>query len=138
MFEQLSNVLQKHFEPKPVVIVQRFHFHRRNQAPGETVAEYVAELCRLAMHCKSEGYLEEALQDRLVCGLKNEGLQKRLLTYLDLTESSGGERHARDEEFRVGHPKGHHAARYHPNEALLQCGKEGHEPLDPRRAREDQ
>ena len=30
MFEQLSDVLQKHFKPKPVVIVQRFHFHRRN------------------------------------------------------------------------------------------------------------
>ena len=29
-FEQLSDVLQKHFEPKPVVIVQRFHFHRQN------------------------------------------------------------------------------------------------------------
>ena len=84
MFEQLSDVLQKHFEPKPVVIVQRFHFHRRNQAPGETVAEYVAELRRLATHCKFEGYLEEALRDRLVCGLKNEGVQKRLLTYTDL------------------------------------------------------
>ena len=84
-FEQLSDVLQKHFEPKPVVIVQRFHFHRRNQAPGETVAEYVAELRRLATHCKFEGYLEEALRDRLVCGLKNEGVQKRLLTYSELT-----------------------------------------------------
>ena len=29
-FEQLPDVLQKYFEPKPVVIVQRFHFHRRN------------------------------------------------------------------------------------------------------------
>ena len=84
-FEQLSDVLQKHFEPKPVVIVQRFHFHRRNQALGETVAENVAELRRLATHCKFEGYLEEALRDRLVCGLKNEGVQKRLLTYWDLT-----------------------------------------------------
>ena len=54
-------MLQKHFEPKPVVIIQRFHFHRRNQALGETVVEYVAELRRLATHCKFEDYLEEAL-----------------------------------------------------------------------------
>ena len=38
-FEELSDVLKKHFEPKPVVIVHRFHFHRHNQAPGETVAD---------------------------------------------------------------------------------------------------
>ena len=49
------------------------------------MAEYVAELRRLATHCKFEGYLEEALRDRLVCGFKNEGVQKRLFTYSDLT-----------------------------------------------------
>ena len=84
-FEELFAVLQKHFEPKPVVIVQRFHFHRRNQAPGESVADYVAELRRLATHYKFDGYLEEALQDRLVCGLRSDGVEKRLLTYTDLT-----------------------------------------------------
>ena len=57
----------------------------RNQAPGEPVADYMAELCCLAMHCKFEAYLEEALRDRLVCGLRSEGVQKRLLTYTDLT-----------------------------------------------------
>ena len=36
--------LQNHFEPKPLVITQCFHFHRRNQLPNESVAEYVAEL----------------------------------------------------------------------------------------------
>ena len=34
----------KHYNPKPVVIAERFQFHRRNQAPTETVAEYKAEL----------------------------------------------------------------------------------------------
>ena len=48
----------------------------RNQAPGESVADYMAELCCLAMHCKFEAYLEEALRDRLVCGLRSEGVQK--------------------------------------------------------------
>ena len=48
----------------------------RNQAPGEPVADYMAELRHLAMHCKFEAYLEEALRDRLVCGLRSEGVQK--------------------------------------------------------------
>ena len=50
---------------------QRFRFHRRDQASEESIAEYVAELRRLATHCKFEAYLEEALRDRLVCGLKS-------------------------------------------------------------------
>ena len=29
-----------HFEPKPIVIVERFHFHRRTQAVGESISEY--------------------------------------------------------------------------------------------------
>ena len=45
----------------------------------------MAELHCLATHCKFDGYLEEALRDRLVCGLKNEGVQKRLLAYSNLT-----------------------------------------------------
>ena len=137
-FEQLSDVLQKHFEPKPVVIVQRFHFHRRNQALGETVAEYVAELRRLATHCKFEGYLEEALRDRLVCGLKNEGVQKRLLTYSDLTlvkaievaqSMEAAERDTQEMKStelavrKVITPRS--AVQTKP---CYRCGKEGHEP----------
>ena len=46
---------------------------------------YVAELRRLATHCAFEAYLEEALRDRLVCGLRSESTQKRLLSEADLT-----------------------------------------------------
>ena len=45
---ELTAVLKKHFKPKPIVIAERFYFHRRNQAVGEGIAEYVAELRRLA------------------------------------------------------------------------------------------
>ena len=82
---ELVTVLKQHFEPKPVIIVQRFHFHHRNQEPGESVADYVAELRRSAATCKFEGYLDEALRDRLVCGLRDEGVQRRLLTEPELT-----------------------------------------------------
>ena len=33
--------LQKYYEPKPT---ERFHFHQRSQAVGESVADYMAEL----------------------------------------------------------------------------------------------
>ena len=84
-FEEITTALQAHFEPKTLVIAERFHFHRRNQAPEESVNDYVAELRRLATNCAFGAYLEEALRDRLVCGLRNESVQKRLLAEADLT-----------------------------------------------------
>ena len=72
-FKEIVDTLKAHFEPKPLVIAERFHFHRwnQNQNSGESVAMYVAELRRLATHCVFEAYLEEALRDRLVCGLRS-------------------------------------------------------------------
>ena len=84
-FAELTAVLTAHFEPKPNVIAERFRFHRRSQHQGESVSEYVAELRRLASRCSFGEYLEEALRDRLVCGLRSESTQKKLLSEEDLT-----------------------------------------------------
>jgi len=46
--EALIIALTKHYEPKPLLIAERFHFNRRNQAAGESIAEYAVELRRLA------------------------------------------------------------------------------------------
>jgi len=67
------------------VVEERFHFHRRSQAVGENIAEYVAELRRLSTDCQFGAYLEEALRDRLVCGICSEAIQRRLLTQSELT-----------------------------------------------------
>ena len=53
--------------------------------PNETVAEFEAELQHLATHCAFGDYLSEAIRDHTVCGLRNEGTQKRLLAENDLT-----------------------------------------------------
>ena len=67
-------------------MAERFHFYRRDQSAGETISEYIAELRRLSTHCEfQDGRLEEALRDRLVCGLRNEAIQRKLLTVADLT-----------------------------------------------------
>jgi len=82
----LTSALKNHFEPKRVVIAERFHFHCCNQEPGEGIADYVAELRRLSAHCNFEAaQLERALRDRLVCGLRNKACQRWLLTKSDLT-----------------------------------------------------
>ena len=84
-FQQLAETLRQHFNPKPLIIAERFHFHKRDQAPGESIGEYLAELRRLATHCNFGDFLDQALRDRLVCGIRHQGTQKRLLSEPDLT-----------------------------------------------------
>ena len=73
------------------MIAERFHFHKRNQAVGETSTEFDAALRRLATHCKFGDALEEALRNRFVCGLRHEAIQRRLLSESDLTYAKGME-----------------------------------------------
>ena len=84
-FATIVKTLEDHFEPKPNVIAECFYFYRRSQMPSESMAEFVPELKRLVTHCAFGANLNEALRDRLVCGLRNQGIEKRLLSEQDIT-----------------------------------------------------
>ena len=84
-FAQIVEILKGHYEPKPLIIAERFNFHRRSQHVRESVKEFAAELQHLTIHCEFGTHLDEALRDRFVRGLGNETMQKRLLTEKDLT-----------------------------------------------------
>lgn len=84
-FQQIVDTLKSHLNPKPLVIAERFRFHKRNQFQSESIADYVAELRRLSEHCQFGAGLSDALRDRLVCGMHCGSTQKRLLSENDLT-----------------------------------------------------
>ncbi len=89
--KSLANItaaLTRHFGPTRSVIAERFHFHRRNQTAPETIAEYLAALRQAALHCSFDAFLEEALRDRLVGGLRTEAVQKRIQSEADLTSAN--------------------------------------------------
>ena len=48
------------------------------------MADYIAELRRLATTCEFGAFLDDALRDKLVCGLQKENIQRRLLAEADL------------------------------------------------------
>ena len=85
-FEELIKLMTDHYNPAPSVIVQRFKFHTRQRNQGESVATFVAELRALAEHCRfeGEGLLEDMLRDRLVCGISDANIQRRLLSVTKL------------------------------------------------------
>ena len=90
-FQQIVTTLQEHLSPKPLEIAERFRFYKRNQHEGESILSYVAELRKLATHCNFGGNLNEALRDRLVCGLRDMQIQKRLLSEAKLKYSKAVE-----------------------------------------------
>ncbi|XP_049272019.1 uncharacterized protein LOC125758642 [Rhipicephalus sanguineus] len=87
-YEKIKKAVREHMHPKPSVLCGRFLFYKRNQAQGESVADYVTALRRLAENC---GFgddtlpMDEMMRDRFVFGISNEAVQQRLLAERDLT-----------------------------------------------------
>ncbi|XP_016518477.1 uncharacterized protein LOC107833495 [Poecilia formosa] len=79
-YEALVDLLQRHYIPKTNFIAERYKFHGRNQKDNETINEFVASLRKLAATCKFGAFLDEALRDRFVCGVKSSELRDRLLS----------------------------------------------------------
>lgn len=81
-FNGISTTLQTHFEPQCSTIMERYHFHKRDQLIGETVAMYDAAL---AAHCKFDAALQNTLRDRFVYVLCHSTIQRRLFSENALT-----------------------------------------------------
>ena len=81
----IKKVLNDHLSPQPLTIAERFRFYKRDQKSNESVIDYAAEIQRLAERCNFGTFLDEALRDKLVCGINGEHIQKRLLTESELS-----------------------------------------------------
>lgn len=74
---QLREKLRSHFCPESNEILHRFHFYTRAQREGESVSEFLVDLRRLSANCNF-AELDNMLRDRLVCGIRDESIQRRL------------------------------------------------------------
>ena len=43
-YKELTEALTKHLSPKPLLIAERYRFHKRDQESSETISQYVAAL----------------------------------------------------------------------------------------------
>ena len=84
-FEELAEVLKNHYDPPPSEVMQRFRFNTWSHKPGESVATYMAELRHLAEFCNFGPTLDKMIRDRLVSGINDDGIQKKLLSEPALT-----------------------------------------------------
>ncbi|KAG8138846.1 hypothetical protein E2320_001635 [Naja naja] len=83
-WEELQEVLNNHYAPRPSCIFRCHAFQKRAQAEGESVSKYMAALRSAALHCRFRDQLDDMLLDQLVCGVRDLQLQRHLLTKADL------------------------------------------------------
>jgi len=84
-YKALLDKTKEHFAPTPSCIVECYKFNSRVQEPGESVASFVAQLHSLLTHCEFGNMLEDMLHDRIVCGILDIHIQRRLLAEPKLT-----------------------------------------------------
>ncbi len=76
----ILELLSKHYLPPVNPIIERRDFYQRFRKPGETVAIFLAELRSLASKCEFGDQLDTTLRDRVVCGIVDDRMQRRLLS----------------------------------------------------------
>ncbi|XP_075534768.1 uncharacterized protein LOC142570254 [Dermacentor variabilis] len=82
-YEEATEALRNHYAPKRSVVTERYHFYKRKQEPDESLKQFIVELKRLAATCSFGSFLEEALRDRLIAGIRTDSIQCRLLALSD-------------------------------------------------------
>ena len=143
-YADLVKIMADHHSPPPSEIVQRFRFHTRFRRQGETVSKYVSELRALAQWCNFGESLENMLRDRLVVGIDNEAIQRRLLSETTLTFTKALElaqnleaaaKNAKEIQNGVGANNGHSKQGNSPeaepvgkvaSNTCYRCGRVGH------------
>ena len=85
LFADIVKALEKHYNPAPLEIAERFHFGTRYQKQDESICDVIVALKKLSIHCNYGEFLNRALRDRFVCGLNNPKIQNKLLNTEDLS-----------------------------------------------------
>lgn len=78
--QEILDIIDKHFTPKLFLIAERFRLMKRDQHESESIHIYLAELRRLSEHYDFGETFNDYLSNRLVCGMKSEITQEKLLS----------------------------------------------------------
>lgn len=85
IYNEISSVLATYFDPEPNEILENYRFHLYKQKEEQSCDEFLKELRRLSAHCNFGNYLNTAIRNQFVFGLKTQALRSRLLEKKDLT-----------------------------------------------------
>ncbi|KAJ8928835.1 hypothetical protein NQ314_018542 [Rhamnusium bicolor] len=69
-YEELSSLLKKHFCPQVNIWRERKKFYSAKQDESDSVSDWYAKICSLAINCSFGGNLTDILKDKFVTGLR--------------------------------------------------------------------
>lgn len=129
-FENVIEILTKHYSPKPNEISVSYQFYKRDQRKEETASEYIAQLRKMSTDCNFSE-LERMLRDRLVCGMFDRKLQYDLLKkdnlkYKDVVDAMVSAESA-GKDVRMMQPPGYAAT---SSQAAVTSWQPAAEPMD--------
>ena len=67
---ELKTLVEKHVTPRPSSSTEKGKFYHDSQRRNEMVNKSAAALKHTTERCQFDTFLDEALKDRFVCGLK--------------------------------------------------------------------
>ena len=85
VYETVVQKFDDFFQLRRNIIFERSRFNRRNQLEGESSEQYISELYCLVDNCNYGNLKDELLRDRLVVGIRDQELSKKLQLDPDLT-----------------------------------------------------
>lgn len=85
IYDEISRELASYFDPEPNEILENYRFHVYKQKEEQSCDDFLKELRRLSAHCNFGNYLDTAIRNQFVFGLKSQALRSRLLEKKDLT-----------------------------------------------------
>ena len=77
-YDEIKKSLNNYFAERRNVIVERGHFNKRSQKPGESVKTFIQDLYRLADNCNYGALRDDLIRDRIVVGALDDSLSDRL------------------------------------------------------------
>ncbi|XP_033991872.1 uncharacterized protein K02A2.6-like [Trematomus bernacchii] len=84
-FAVVVGKFNEYFFPRRNVIHERACFHQRVQRPGEKAEGFIRALYDLSEHCEFGASRDENIRDRIVVGIRDKELSRRLQLTADLT-----------------------------------------------------
>ncbi|KAK9519969.1 hypothetical protein VZT92_022659 [Zoarces viviparus] len=84
-FVRVLGKFDEYFVPRRNVIHRRACFHLRVQRPGEKAETFIRALYELAEHCDFGASRDENIRDRIVVGILDKDVSRRLQLTKDLT-----------------------------------------------------
>ena len=84
-FDRVLGKYDEYFVPRRNVIHERACFHQRVQRPGEKAETFIRALYELSEHCEFGASREENIRDRIVVGVLDKDVSRKLQLTKDLT-----------------------------------------------------